>query len=83
MEKYDDELVAISDQIRNLVYKAADLSNSALTTCYDAFVNFSPCIYEGAILCKECSKENDCDMKAGRELHEMYFFKGYFEGKAT
>ena len=42
------------------------------------FHKLSPCLYQGEVLCSECTYEekDECDMKAGRELHLHYFRAG-------
>ncbi len=55
------------------------VSDSALLSCSIAEYNFSvdsPCMYEGAILCRDCPRD-ECDMAAGRELHQQYFVAGW------
>jgi len=47
----------------------------------EAFIREFPCMYEGEVLCNDCPRV-DCDMKAGRELHEKYFAAGWV-AKAT
>jgi hypothetical protein len=37
-----------------------------------------PCMYEGKILCRECPRE-ECDMEAGRMLHQNYFVDGWLK----
>jgi len=49
---------------------------------YKAFEEYSPCIYEGLILCKHCRRYKTCDMRAGRELHEKYFVQGFILGQS-
>jgi len=44
------------------------------------FAKNNPCMYHGEILCKNCKTYLDCDMAAGRELHEFYFMSGFIHG---
>ena len=44
------------------------------------FAKYRPCVYEKDILCSECTKQNGCDMKAGRELHQKCYEEGYVQG---
>jgi hypothetical protein len=59
--------------------KTDELSESTGTAGSIAEYNFSkesPCMYEGKVLCRDCPRD-ECDMAAGRELHQEYFVKGW------
>ena len=54
------------------------------------FPEWSPCIYKGAIFCKDCERngrvhrqlaidDDDCDMAANREAMQKAFHAGYNE----
>ena len=42
----------------------------------DTFIKNYPCMYEGKIACRECLRD-ECDMAAGRKLHQEYFMAGW------
>jgi len=50
------------------------------TTSKDLFAQRYPCMYHGKIICKDCEIYEDCDLAAGRELHEHYFIDGFDQG---
>ena len=46
----------------------------------DIFAKNNQCMYHGPIICKNCKEYSDCDMAAGREIHEFHFMCGFIHG---
>jgi len=44
------------------------------------FISSSPCMYKGKILCNDCARYKECDMKEGREVHRSMFISGFKHG---
>lgn len=44
------------------------------------FAHHSPCIYRGAIRCRQCDRWKYCDMRQGRVLHEQHWEAGFKAG---